>query len=320
MHYTLLTLPLLSALFNTASALPFSISSIFDSSSNDAAVTTLSSDSVNAQFLRPAQFSRVAYCSSAAVTSWQCGTPCQSLNADVEVLQAGGVGLLMLFDCKDYIAYDPATESVVVAHQGTDPSNFLSDLNDVEVPLVALNSSRFPGVDASVQVHDGFQQTFERTADEVLAGVQAGLSSKGASKVLVTGHSLGAAIAMMDAMMLHQDLDPSVQLTTTVFGLPRGGNPAWADLVDATLGSTMGYMTNQNDPVPTLPPQLLGYRQPSGETHVRAVDASGDATDVVACSGQENENCSDGNSVFDISIANHLGAHYVLCSEKFVLT
>jgi hypothetical protein len=42
----------------------------------------------------------------------------------------------------------------------------------------------------------------------------------------------GAAIATLDAMMLKQELDPSVQIQTTVFGLPRVGNQAWADFVD----------------------------------------------------------------------------------------
>ncbi|KAG6864286.1 hypothetical protein C0991_010805 [Blastosporella zonata] len=282
----LLTLPFLQA----ALAAPFSLRSFLvhlrTDSNSDSATTSLAQDTVTTEFLRPAQFTRVAYCSSAAVSSWQCGAPCDSLGGAVEVLQTGGDdGLIPMY----YIAHDPATQSIIVAHQGTDPSSLLSVLNDVQIPLVALNSSRFPDVDESVQVHDGFQKTFERTADGLLAGVQAGLASKGVSNVLVTGHSLGAAVAMMDAMMLHQELDPSVQITTTVFGLPRGGNAAWADLVDSTLADTMTHMTNQNDPVPDLPPQFLKYKQPGGEVHIRAVDANGDATDVVSCAGQDNE-------------------------------
>jgi hypothetical protein len=42
-----------------------------------------------------------------------------------------------------------------------------------------------------IQVHDGFQKTFERTADGMLEGVRSALASTGVSKVLVTGHSLG---------------------------------------------------------------------------------------------------------------------------------
>lgn len=47
--------------------------------------------------------------------------------------------------------------------------------------------------------------------------------------------SLGAAVALMDAMMLRLNLPTQVQMTTTVFGLPRSGNQEWADFVDKTV-------------------------------------------------------------------------------------
>ena len=88
-----------------------------------------------------------------------------------------------------------------------------------------------------MQVHDGFQLTFGRTSDSILSGVQSALASTGVNKVLVTGHSLGAAIATMDALMLRLNLPATVEMTTTVFGLPRGGNQAYADFIDATVSS-----------------------------------------------------------------------------------
>jgi len=273
-----------------------------------AATTPVSADTVNSTLLRPAQFSRVAYCSSAAVTSWQCGDPCASLGPGIEVLQSGGDdGLVPLY----FIAHDPSTDSLVVAHQGTDPANILSVANDVQFVLTDLNTTLFPGADGlGIQVHDGFQKTFERTSDGLLAGVQAGLASTGVNKVLVTGHSLGAAIATIDAIMLKRILDPSVEINAPVFGLPRVGNKAWADFVDTNLGAGITHVTNQQDPVPTVPPLFLDYVHPAGEIHINAVDANGDATDIVACPGQENENCSEGNSLLDASIPNHLGPYF----------
>jgi hypothetical protein len=40
----------------------------------------------------------------------------------------------------------------------------------------------------------------------------------------------------MDAVMLRQNLDPSTEIDTVVFGLPREGNQAWADFVNAQVG------------------------------------------------------------------------------------
>ncbi|KAJ3818995.1 alpha/beta-hydrolase [Lentinula raphanica] len=277
------------------------------SDDNSASTTVVSNDTVTSDFLRPALFSRVAYCSSDAVQSFQCGVPCDALGSDVDVFQVGGNdGTIPMY----FIAHDPSTDTIVVAHQGTDPNNLLSILNDAKFGLVDLNTTRFTAAAGRIQVHDGFQQTFERTADGVLAGVQNGLATKNASNVLVTGHSLGAAVATLDAMFLKEKLDPSIQLTTSVFGLPRVGDQAWADFVDSSLGNTLSHITNQNDPVPTVPPEFLGFVHPSNEFHITGVDSNGQATGIVACPGQDNENCSTGNNVFDASVANHLGPYF----------
>ncbi|ESK95718.1 hypothetical protein Moror_12502 [Moniliophthora roreri MCA 2997] len=260
---------------------------IFEDDDDDDITAAVSAQTISDNFARPAQFSRVAYCSSNAVTSWQCGPPCDSIGKGVTVIQAGGDdGLVPMY----FVAHDPASNTIVVAHQGTEPSNFLSVLNDAQFLLVDLNTTRFTAAEGKgIEVHDGFQKTFERTADGVLEGVQKGLDSFGSSKVLVTGHSLGASIASLDAMMLKEKLDPSVEITTTVFGLPRVGNQEWADFVDVTLGSSFTHITNQDDPVPIVPPRFLGYQHPSNEVHIKAVDNAGQATDVVACPGPQDK-------------------------------
>ncbi|KAJ7575605.1 alpha/beta-hydrolase [Mycena floridula] len=296
-----------SILFGSTEGAPLFGIKFGDSGSSSLATTAVSATTVESDLLRPAQFSRVAYCSSAAVTSWNCGAPCDSLGSNVKVLQAGGDdGLVPMY----FIAHDPDTSTVVVAHQGTEPENILSVLNDAEFILTDLNTTRFTSADGlGIKVHSGFQDTFERTADGLLSGVQNAIASTGASKVLVTGHSLGAAIATLDAMMLKQALSPSVDITTTVFGLPRVGNQAWADFVDAGAVS-LTRVTNQNDPVPTVPPRFLEFQHPAGEIHIDTVDGSGNATSIVACPGQENDDCSDGNSLLHVSVANHLGPYF----------
>ncbi|TDL26635.1 alpha/beta-hydrolase [Rickenella mellea] len=265
----------------------------------DAAPTPVDAATVQS-FARPAEFARIAYCTSQAVLSWKCGAPCDALSPGVDVLTAGGDSADIPFY---YIAHDNATQSIVVAHQGTDAKSILSIANDAQFLLDDLDAAHFPGAPAGIKVHDGFQKTFLRTADGKLNGVKAALNKTGVKKVLVTGHSLGAAIATMDALMFKLNLDPSIDITTTVFGLPRGGNPAFADFIDQKLGSSFTFLTNKNDPVPTVPPQFIGYKHSQGEVHIQS-DGS-----VVACPGQENNNCSEGNSLLKVSVANHLGPY-----------
>ncbi|KAJ6459968.1 alpha/beta-hydrolase [Mycena sanguinolenta] len=271
------------------------------SSEATGAPTPMSLATVNTTLLRAALFARAAYCSSASLSSWSCGTPCDSLPGVTFLQDGGNQGTIPLY----FIAHDAEDQSLVVAHEGTDPDNILSLLNDAEFALADVNTTAIPqAAGKGIKVHDGFQSTFERTADGLLAGVQAQLQATGVKKVVVTGHSLGAALATMTGAMIKGAVDPSVDVVVTTFGLPRGGNEAWANFLDSNVGVT--FMTNQNDPVPTVPPLLFGYTHSSGEVHI--VDSS--QTNIVSCPGHDNKNCVTGNSILDASITNHLGPYF----------
>ncbi|KAK7031453.1 lipase-3 domain-containing protein [Favolaschia claudopus] len=279
----------------------FGLSLGSDTEAATGATTALSLADVETSLSRPAKFARVAYCSTPSITSWTCGEPCKSLG-QVKFLQSGGdEGLIPLY----FIAHDLTDESIVVAHEGTDSKNILSILNDAKFGLVDLNVTRFPeSAGKGIKVHSGFQQTFERTADGLLAGVLKGLEDTGVKKVSVTGHSLGAAVATMTGAFIKSKVDPSVEVTVTGFGLPRGGNQEWADFLDQN--SPVTFMTNQNDPVPNVPPRFLGFQHSGGEVHI--VDDS--QNNFVECPGQDNENCAQGNSLLKTSVSNHKGPYF----------
>ncbi|PSR74465.1 hypothetical protein PHLCEN_2v9812 [Hermanssonia centrifuga] len=287
-----------------ASAAPLFGFNLGDGQTTNGAPTAFSQSDIDTDLLRPAQFSRVAYCSSASVTSLSCGAPCDVVNT-MKVLQTGG-------DNEDiprfFIAQDPDSQSIIVAHQGTDPEEILSVANDVEFKQVAMNSTLFPSAAKGALVHDGFQDTQGRTADIVLSTVQSALASTGFKRVLTTGHSLGAAVATLDATMLRMALPSDVDVNSVVFGLPRVGNQQFADMIDSMI-SDFTHVTNQDDPVPTVPPRFLSFQHPQGEIHITKVDSSGAAT-LEACPGQENSNCSEGNSLLDASVDNHLGPYF----------
>jgi hypothetical protein len=152
------------------------------------------------------------------------------------------------------------TNTIVVMHQGTDIEDIMSIVDDAQFALTPLNATRFPSAPTSPspQVHDGFQKVFENIADVTTAGVEAALSSTGATHVLVTGHSLGGATASMSGVYLRSQLASDISINVAVFGLPRGGDQAWASFVDSTLPGAVKHVTNENDPVPTLPPMDFG--------------------------------------------------------------
>ncbi|KAH8091742.1 alpha/beta-hydrolase [Cristinia sonorae] len=270
-----------------------------------AATSAVSSDTVNSVLLRPAFHARASYCSANSVLTLACGSSCDVIK-DMKVLIAGGDdGEIPGF----YVASDPTLQAIVVAHQGTDPTKLLSIANDAEIKHVTMNPQLFPTAADGVEVHDGFHKTQGRTAQQILGTVQSALKDTGFTKVLTTGHSLGGAIALLDATMFRMQLPSSIKVQSVTFGMPRVGNQQFADMVDSILpGFTR--VTNQNDIVPIVPPRALDYEQVSGEVHIAAVDDSTGAANIVSCPGQENDNCSQGNSLLRVSISDHLGPYF----------
>jgi len=291
--------------FALSSILAAPIPSIFDGildddPDNKDAVTTLSTSQVQA-FAPQALLAQAAYCDNATAAL-----------PTVEMLLTGGDGGVTP---RFFVGHDPASQSIVVAHEGTESDNILSIINDAEFAKVPLDQAFFPGASSDIETHQGFSLTFARTATDILGAVTKGLADKNVNSVIVSGHSLGAALAIMTSVYLNQQLNNATvnpaatnpgktTISTVVFGSPRGGNQAYADFVDQNLPGLV-HMHNQNDLVPTVPPHELDYQHPSGELFVQPADPH----TVVSCPGQENENCSAGNDLVDVSIADHAGPY-----------
>jgi len=50
------------------------------------------------------------------------------------------------------------------------------------------------------------------------------MAANNVNKVFITGHSLGAAIATLQAVFLKEQLGDAVDIKVRVYGLPRVGN------------------------------------------------------------------------------------------------
>ncbi|KZV71566.1 alpha/beta-hydrolase [Peniophora sp. CONT] len=248
------------------------------------AITALSTAQIDA-FTPYSNFAAAAYCSGTQTSDWGCGPLCDA-NSGFEVQASGGDGDGTQFW---YVGYDPSLKEVIVAHQGTDPEKILSDLTDATFFLGELDSSLFPGISSSITVHDGFRNEQAKTASDVLAAVKASMSAHGTDSITLVGHSLGAAISLLDSVFLTLNLGSSASIKFIGYGLPRVGNQDFANYLDANIDVT--HVNNKEDIVPILPGMFLGYHHPSGEVHI--VDSG--AWD--SCPGQDNESdqCSTGD-------------------------
>ena len=143
----------------------------------------------------------------------------------------------------------------------------------------------------------------------MLDAVNSGIANFNAKNVIITGHSLGAAIGLFDTVFLAKHLDPSIGMKTVIFGLPRTGNKQWANFVDKTVQDRkidFQFFTNGGDPVPKVPPVSLGFQHPSGEIFQKHNAGS---IDTLRCPGQENENCSASISLLDSDVGFHNGPY-----------
>jgi len=127
-----------------------------------------------------------------------------------------------------------------------------------------LDPSLFQGIPSGVGVHNGFAREQASTVSAILSVVQNTLSTKGLSSVTVVGHSLGAALALLDGVFFSLQLPNNGTVEVTSYGMPSAGNQAFADFVDSQLSGCVTHMNNQEDPVPVVLGEFLGFHHPSG--------------------------------------------------------
>ncbi|THH30720.1 hypothetical protein EUX98_g3455 [Antrodiella citrinella] len=265
-------------------------------------VTTLSAEELE-DFAPYTQFARAAYCPSSKLTNWDCGEACEANSGFQPTLTGGDGNAVQLY----FVGYWPEENSVVVSHEGTDPTQFLSLLTDANLAQENLNTSLFPGVDDSVWVHSGFADQQALTGPIVLAETKRLIAAKGATTVTLVGHSLGGALAEMDAVYMTLNLPSNIHVKAVTYGTPRVGNAAWASFFDATVPDFV-RVNNEKDLIPIVPGRGLGYAHPHGEVHIVspgdavACSPDDDATDS-ACTIATVPNIAVGN------ILNHLGPY-----------
>ncbi|KAI0788152.1 lipase [Fomes fomentarius] len=221
-------------------------------------------------------YASTGYCSPKSTLAWNCGANCDA-NPQFVPVASGGDGVITQFW---YVGFDPKLDEVIVGHQGTDQDKIVPLLTDGDIIFDPLDKKLFPGLPSSIKVHSGFSGSQARSASGVLAAVKTALAKFGTKKVTVTGHSLGGAIGLIDALFLHIQ-NPGITTRFVGYGSPRVGNQEWADYIDS-LPISVTRINNKEDIVPILPGRFLGYHHASGEVHIQESGA------WLACPGQDN--------------------------------
>jgi triacylglycerol lipase len=141
-------------------------------------------------------------------------------------------------------------DTVFVVFPGTD--SIADWQTDLRAGKVEFNSQG--------RVHEGFDEAHASVIEEVIEQIGKGSRHR---RIIVSGHSLGGALAMLCALQLW-DCGIVVDAVYT-FGAPRVGNGSFTRHYNANLHDETYRIENQDDPVPYLPPWLMGYRHAGTE-------------------------------------------------------
>mmetsp|Transcript_12524 Transcript_12524/g.22113 ORF Transcript_12524/g.22113 Transcript_12524/m.22113 type:complete len:345 (-) Transcript_12524:63-1097(-) len=241
-------------------------------------------------------FSASAYCDANRVQAWSC-IPCSHPALDgfnvTHYLSDSAMDVAGYVGIDAHASADPAIRTVVVAFRGTVPS-----LRDWVENLDFAKAKPYAATCPDCAVHAGFLAAYEGLEHQMLAA----LKQLRPTRIHITGHSLGAALATLASFSLMSQGYPVASVAT--FGQPRVGNAAFAELyaqLASAKGVTSDRIVHYRDVVPHVPPKSFGFHHIGAE-----VWYSSDASSFVQCNGSgEDPTCSDSLS-FPDSISDHL--------------
>ncbi|KAF7311759.1 Lipase-3 domain-containing protein [Mycena indigotica] len=189
-----------------------------------------------------------------------------------------------------FVARDDNRREIVVSFRGTSSlADAITDLNLVLTPLAT------PGINKPFSVHSGFLNAYNDVARIVInsVGTQASQFSQGYS-LIVTGHSLGGALAALGAVSLKTAF-PKVPMKLYTFGQPRTGDAQWAKYIESLVGvDNIFRAVHTFDGVPTIvAPGFQHHATQYWQSHDPIPLLESAESTVTRCIGEEDPACSN---------------------------
>lgn len=160
--------------------------------------------------------------------------------------QAWNFDRLQFFDCNHTQAFITGNDRLLIlAFRGTERTALKDWMTDVDVTQV----SDFGG-----KVHRGFTFALYSVLQQIIAGLT--VLRDNYQPLLITGHSLGGALATLATIVL-DEMNYPVQRVYT-FGSPRVGDQTFAQAFDQKFWDRTFRFVNHNDVVTRIAPRQLG--------------------------------------------------------------
>ena len=221
-----------------------------------------------------------AYCHSSQLEKWDCKW-CKKIGLE----KVYGVSTKVSHDGQAFVIRNNESQIIVSFRGSHNIPNWISDFTFDKVEL------KWAGVPSGIKVHLGFLKGYEAMQDDVKTWVAEAAKDCPKCTVHVTGHSLGAAEAVLCVTDLRlQGYKPEMWN----FGLPRVGDEKFAEWFDNTTKAndqTVYRMVERHDVVPHLPMHELGFHHIAVEVWHHNKSSEGNA--YIVCDGSgEDKKCS----------------------------
>ena len=185
--------------------------------------------------------SQASYCIGSE-GQWNCATCTKSIQI-VDVVENGGVRVLN--------GIDEENSKIIISFRGS--SNIQNWIDNIQIGHIYPYSNY-----NDVGVDKGFYKAYSNVRKNINNFIQEQSSLHPSYNILITGHSLGAALGTLSAfesVYLYKIEPDNIQLLT--YGSPRVGNKAFKQYMLAIVFSWR--TTHYYDIVPHVPEEFLDY-------------------------------------------------------------
>lgn len=195
---------------------------------------------------------------------------------------------------KGFTGYSKTLNAVIVSFRGS---------SNVQNWVINLSTTRsnYAGCDGC-SAHSGFLTAYNAVQDTIRAEITRLTSMYRGAKIMITGHSLGGAMAILAAADIKIKFHRVDEVYT--FGQPRVGNAAFANWYETQIPQTYRLVHNA-DIVPHVPPSNFGFQHSSTQLWY-----AGDMQTYKTCSA-ESPDCANSVSVVGYSIGDHSMDNYI---------